>query len=261
MTNLLEKKVLSLALLAGEIMMKSGAEIYRVEDTITRICKACKMDNIGVFTTSTGIFVSVSRDGEDSFASTAITSVKNSSINLDKISEVNSFAREFTTTDLSIDEGIEILQKLKDKKLYPTIIQLLFAGIAGALFSLLFDGSYIDTMLTGIIGVFSYTVSRFFGHFKINYFLSDFLSIAIATFACLMADHFSLISDYSPAVIGVLMIFVPGFSITTSMRDFLSGDMLAGLARLVEAIAIGISLAAGVGFALHVWNYTGGLFS
>ena len=44
MVNIFQKKVLILAIYAGEIMMKNGAEVYRVEDTITRICKACRID-------------------------------------------------------------------------------------------------------------------------------------------------------------------------------------------------------------------------
>ena len=44
MINAYQKKILILAIYAGEIMMKNGAEIYRVEDTITRICKACGRD-------------------------------------------------------------------------------------------------------------------------------------------------------------------------------------------------------------------------
>ena len=48
MVNIFQKKVLILAIYAGEIMMKNGAEVYRVEDTITRICKACRMDHVEI---------------------------------------------------------------------------------------------------------------------------------------------------------------------------------------------------------------------
>ena len=37
MVNIFQKKVLILAIYAGEIMMKNGAEVYRVEDTITPV--------------------------------------------------------------------------------------------------------------------------------------------------------------------------------------------------------------------------------
>jgi uncharacterized membrane protein YjjP (DUF1212 family) len=55
------------------------------------------------------------------------------------------------------------------------------------------------------------------------------------------------------------MLFVPGIAITNSIRDFLSGNMLAGVARLTEAIIIGVSLAAGAGVVLEIWYMMGGL--
>ena len=54
------------------------------------------------------------------------------------------------------------------------------------------------------------------------------------------------------------MIFVPGVAITNSIRDFLSGDMLSGLARMTEAVLTAISLAAGAGVVLKLWSYMGG---
>jgi uncharacterized membrane protein YjjP (DUF1212 family) len=45
MKDLYQKHVLILALYAGEIMMKNGAEIQRVEETIVHICKsACVLN-------------------------------------------------------------------------------------------------------------------------------------------------------------------------------------------------------------------------
>ena len=60
-------------------------------------------------------------------------------------------------------------------------------------------------------------------------------------------------------VMGCIMLFVPGVAITNSIRDFLSGDMLSGLARLTEAFLIGISLAAGAGVVIKLWTMTGGI--
>ena len=47
---------LSLALDVGERILKSGGEVSRVEDTITRICKAYGMERVDVFTI-TGMIV------------------------------------------------------------------------------------------------------------------------------------------------------------------------------------------------------------
>ena len=110
MINSVQKKVLILALYAGEIMMKSGAEIYRVEDTVVRICKACRIDYVECFATTTGIFLSVDSGETDSDMHTFIKRITGSQIDLARISEVNTFSRVFTTTDLSIDDGFEQLR-------------------------------------------------------------------------------------------------------------------------------------------------------
>jgi len=41
------------------MMMTNGAEVYRVEETIERICLACGLKEVEVFATPTGIIASV----------------------------------------------------------------------------------------------------------------------------------------------------------------------------------------------------------
>ena len=55
------------------------------------------------------------------------------------------------------------------------------------------------------------------------------------------------------------MLFVPGVALTNSIRDFLSGDMLSGVSRLVEALLTAVSLAAGAGVVLKLWDLMGGM--
>ena len=59
------KKLLVLATLAGRLMLKSGAETYRVEDTVTRICQSRKeIQYVDAFVIPTGIFISLEYKGE-----------------------------------------------------------------------------------------------------------------------------------------------------------------------------------------------------
>ena len=59
------KKLLLLASLAGKIMLKNGAETYRVEDTVERICKSrMNIKYADAFVTPTGIFVSLEYEEE-----------------------------------------------------------------------------------------------------------------------------------------------------------------------------------------------------
>lgn len=90
-------------------MMKSGAEIYRVEDTITRICRALKSLTLKFSQPQQVYFFLFDEGSEDSDMHTFIKRIRGNKIDLTKISRINHFSREFTSTDLSVDEGLTIL--------------------------------------------------------------------------------------------------------------------------------------------------------
>ncbi len=260
MINPFQKKVLILAVRAGELMMKSGAEIYRVEDTIERICKACKIHYVEVFATQTGIFVSLDSGDDNSDMYTYIKRIKGGGdTDLTKISELNRFSREFTTTDLSIDAGMRRLKEIAHITPLPVLVRLLGASLVASFFALIFGGNALDFLCAFLIGAFSYLVSLVLIRYSINYFIRGFCCCAIAAFLARSAASVIPNTDYNAITIGALMIFVPGVAITNSIRDFLSGDMLSGLARATEAFIIAISLAAGAGMIFKLWT-VGGVF-
>ncbi len=259
MLHQFQKRILILAVRAGEIMMKSGAEIYRVEDTITRICKAGNISYVDVFATPTGIFVTMDEGSRDSEVFTYVRRIKNSKTDLTKISDVNRFSREFTTTDLSVDEGMNILTEIEKKPSYPLWLQIAGAAIIASFFCGLLGGSPKDFIAAFVIGAFSYSLSLLLNLAELNFFIRGFCCCFFATFLALLAAALGLAPSYGDTIIGVMMIFVPGVAITNSMRDFLSGDMVSGLARTAEAVIIAFSLATGAGLMLKLWTMMGGV--
>lgn len=259
MINQVQKRVLILALRAGELMMKSGAEVSRVEDTVTRICKACRIPYVEVFALTTGIFASLDTGSEESDMHTYIKRIKTSSIDLDKISKINQFSREFSTTDLSIDEGFKILKEISNRKPYSIWVRILGACLVSSFFCIIFGGNLRDFASAFIIGAFSYIASFLLDKIETNQFIRGFLCCALATFLAIIATNLGIGSNVSPIIIGSIMIFLPGVAITNAVRDTLSGHMLAGVTKGVEAVIIAVSLAVGVGFAFEVWLTLGGI--
>ena len=76
-------KILHVATFAGQIILESGGETYRVEDTIGRFCAAFGIQFAESFVTPTGIMVSVS--DENSYTTTLVKRVKTRTIDLQKI--------------------------------------------------------------------------------------------------------------------------------------------------------------------------------
>ena len=93
------------ALLAGEIMLVSGAEIYRVEDTMIRILRTSGLERAEAFVVATGIIVTLSDPQIKPISLVRRVSEKNT--NLGNISEINEISRRYCGGLISLDEAYE----------------------------------------------------------------------------------------------------------------------------------------------------------
>ncbi|WP_427339104.1 threonine/serine ThrE exporter family protein [Caloranaerobacter sp. DY30410] len=243
------KRLLVMAILAGKIMLKNGAETYRVEDTIKRICKSRNIDFAEAFVTPTGIFLSVEYKGE---VLTYIKRIKSIKFDLNKIALVNEFSRQFVNSNMSIDKGFEMLNNIDNIKTYPKSLRLIFGGFAGSFFTLLFKGSFTDFVSTFIISSIVVLVMEFLSKKNFTFFLSNIISSSIVTILSIISVNLGFGTNMDKIIIGSIMLLVPGVAITNAIRDSISGDFLSGISRGLEAIIVATAIAFGVGATLKL---------
>jgi len=253
-----KKEVLLLALYAGEIMLKNGAETYRVEDTITRLCISKGFYYTDVYVTPTGIFMSIDDRKKDEVLS-YIKRIKSRGIDLNKVAEVNSFSRDFVNGHIGLNEGMELLQKIDELLPYPHYIHAIFGGVSTSFFALLFGGNLLEFFSAFITGILLTYALNILVSIKFPPFLTHITGGMIAG---IMAIIFSLshpLIDIDKVIIGSIMTMVPGVAITNAVRDSIAGDLVSGLAKATEALIVAASIAFGVGFILKLWTFiTGG---
>ncbi|WP_099187797.1 threonine/serine exporter family protein [Tepidibacter mesophilus] len=257
MTITEKKGILRIALYAGEIMLKNGAEIYRVEDTITRICMSKNINHVNAFVTPTGIFVSDDRMDGISF----IKRIKSRSLNLHKVSMVNNFSRDYVNSHMTISQALSALKQIEKADKYSIFVRLFFTGVIGGFFSLMFGGEFLDFISAFIISMISIFIADEITKISDTSFLS---TIAASSIIGLLGILFTLIGigkSLDMIIVGSIMPLVPGVSFTNGLRDFISGDLLGGLAKIFEAIFIAICIAVGIGIVFQLWvNWFGGAF-
>lgn len=256
-----KKDVLILAVYAGEILLKNGAETYRVEDTLTRICRSKGFSYVETFVTPTGIFICIdSKDTSDEMTS-YIKRIHNRSVDLNKIAKVNEFSRNFVQGNTTIQEAMEELRIIDQIPHYKIRTRILFGGIASGFFALLFQSTILEAFYAFITGGLVTLALLHMNRQNVPLFLTN---IAGSALLAILAVLFSLIpptSNISNIIIGSIMVMVPGVAITNAVRDSILGDLLSGLARAAEAIIIAISIAFGVGAILKIWSMIGGVLS
>ena len=106
-------EILEVASYAGQIMLESGAEAYRVEETINRICLSLGVEVASSYATPTVIVTSVTYKGK---IKSLVVRITNRSVDLQKIHKVNDLSRNINKENLDIYEIKKRLKKYEKKK-------------------------------------------------------------------------------------------------------------------------------------------------
>lgn len=243
------QKLMNLAMLAGGILLDNGAEAYRVEDTMNRICSSKNnVKEVDSFVTQTGIFLTLEYEKE---VFTYLKRIKNPGINLNKIKLVNDFSRNFVHQNISLDEGIDILNDIDINPGYPKYIQLLAGSYVSGFFSLMFGGSTADFFASIIASLLSLIALDKISSFNLTFFIDGFVGAFLVSIFSYFSIKLGLGDNLDMIIIGGIMYLVPGVSITNSIRDTMSGDSLSGLSKGVQAIFSALAIAFGVGIVLN----------
>lgn len=247
-----------LAMLAGEIMLKNGAETYRVEDTINRILGQSGLSTVEAFVITTGIVITL--DDPSIEAITMVRRVSSRSTDLSKIASVNEISRKLCNKEFEAEEAYSrLLQIANEKKEYNVYIYSLGIVFIVAGCAIMFGGTAKSMLLAIFIGICEVIALLVTKRLNMNQFISDTL-VALVTAAFIMiCKNIGLIgSDLNLLISASIMPLVPGVAITNAVRDTLCGDYISGAARILEAFVTATAVAIGVGAGLTIINlFTG----
>ncbi len=253
------KKVVNFALDAGRILLKNGAEIFRVDETIQRICKRFHVEEVDTFVLSHAIFINAERDGEEIYSK--IKHVPLSSANLLIVAEVNDLSRKITAGMMNLEEAIEELHRIEHlpaKKKYQLVIS---AGVGASAFGYLLGASAMESICAFFIGCVLYIWVLFAGRHRLSKIIINiFGGILITSLAVVMYVFVPVSMQIDGMIIAGIMPLVPGVAFVNAIRDIADSDFLSGTVRMIDALLVFVYIATGVGLALGVFsNWIGGI--
>lgn len=248
-----DKLLVETAVLAGEIMLISGAEIYRVEDTINRILQKANRQTYEAIVLSTGIFATLNDPTIE--AITVARRVTKRSTNLNRVYLVNDVSRKLCNDQMDVEEAYSQLQEIGQIIQYrPWMKKLGMIGVA-LFFSLLLGGSGTDCFAAILVGVALASICYAAERIRLNDFCTNAVSAFIIAVVTLGLKQWGLPDIRSDMIIiSAIMPLVPGVIFTTAIRDTLNGDYSSGAARMLEAIVIALAVATGVGVGMAVFE-------
>lgn len=249
------QSALYLAVLAGELLLKNGAEIFRVQETMIRILTHYGIKDYNVYVISNGIFATVNESGPDRLS--AVRHVPLGSVHLGRIDAVNQISREIVSDTVTMEEAFQRLSSDLDRP-EPPWLMILACGLGSAAFGYLFGGSLFDSLAAFFLGCILQIFLNFSVRAHMSKFIMYILGAALVTAGSALAVLFHLPTSFDHVIIGAIIPLVPGTAFTTSIREFFNGDYISGSIHLIDALLTAVCIATGVGGAIFCLRGIGG---
>lgn len=247
------KLLVDTAALAGEIMLRSGAETYRVEDTMYHILKTSDIRTIEALALLTGIVVTVNDETMEQ-PLTVMKTVNDRVTNMSTIIKVNDISRKYCSGKITLEEAYEKLNRVRGKEYNRVLYNLGTIGIAIG-FAMMFGGQVQELIVTAIVGTLLALIITMGKIAKWSgIFVNAFGGMGIAMIAMLFKGFVFPEMDMDVVIIAAIMPIVPGVAITNAIRDTLQADYLSGCGRILEAFLTAASVAVGIGLGMVMAN-------
>lgn len=244
-------KLLNMATELGYQLMSSGAEIYRVEESIYRLLRAYGLEDPQVFAIPNALIVSVTTP--QGHPITRMSRIPGHGTNIELLERCNDLCRRLCFSPIPLDEAQAQIKALsKGIRSYKPQQVLLGYGLAASFFTPLFGGGLWDSVCAFVCGIIVGVCLMFGGRLiGSNSFFRTTICSAVASLLALLLVRLGLGHDVDNVTIGVLMLLVPGAALTTAMREIMAGDIISGVSRMAEVLLVASAIALGA--TVGVW--------
>lgn len=241
-----ETLIKDVIMLAGRILLESGAEGTRVEDTMTRIAKSLGYSDSNSFVTNTVIQFTLH---DETYP--RLFRINARDTNLIKISQANEISRMISSNKIDLEDAKHRLEHIY---IAERDSSLSFKGIAAAIIALSFlylqGGTLIDTLTAILAGGLGYLVVEILDRKLHAQFIPEFVGSLVIGMIAVTGHHFIPNGDLATIIIAAVMPIVPGVLITNAIQDLFGGHMLMFTTKSLEALVTSFGIGADVGSIL-----------
>jgi len=244
------KAVLALAVQAGDLLLRSGAETARVEATVDILVRAFGFALSDCLVTPTGVYISLD-DPRLPAPVTRVHRVHSRGVHYARISAVNDLSRRVREGRLSPAAAQAELDRIAAAPdPYPFPLWLAAGATSAAGLAVLLGGDVQDVIPAFAGTVLVLLVGAGLARSRVPALFSDFSGAVLVSGMALGLVAAGLPIHADLVIAGGIMKLVPGAALLLAVQDGIAGDLLSSGARGLETLLKGAALASGVGLVL-----------
>lgn len=228
----------------GELLLDAGAEVSRVEDTLSRVGRAYGAGRMDVFVITSIISMTMEFPGEE--AATETRRIRSgSSTDFVRLERLNELSRECCAEPLPLSE---LRARVDHVAAGRKPFRVIWSGsvLAAGAFAVFFGGTVWDGLAAAVFGLGICLLQRWLDRTQLNtaalnLLVSLLVGLGVGGVTKLIpALHMDMI------LIGDIMLLIPGLAMTNAIRNILLGDTISGVVRLAESLLWAMALAGGI---------------
>ena len=246
-----DSELIDILLDFGEAMLGSGAEIARVEDSLSRMGNSYGAEKTNAFVINSSIELTVRfSDGETVTRTRRIRA--SGGTDFEKLRRLNALSRRCVLQRMPVEELRTEVDEIRNAVISP-LKSYIGSALAAAAFSIFFGGSLPDAFISGLFGLLICWLQIRFAPLTPNKVFFLFLSSVLTGFGICIVNLLIPGLQIDKIIIGDIMLLIPGIAITTAVRDTLIGETIAGITRLADCLVWAAALAAGFMLVIGVF--------
>lgn len=239
--------LLDFAMKLGYRLAMSGAETFRVEDSVSRVMAAY---GVSAETFAIPNLIIINIETPEGEVLTRMRRIGFHGNDLDSVERYSNLSRKVCAETPEPTEAVRLLRQTEASCRKYSLAAYLAGNFLGACgFAVFFGGNLTDSLCAGLCGIIVGLVNRLMDNLKVNFFFSTIASAFIFSLVAYTIGAVGIAVHIDSVIIGVLMILVPGLLFTNAMRDIIFGDTNSGINRIVQVLLIAAAIAIGTGAA------------
>lgn len=248
--------VFEVAALAGEILLASGAEVFRVDDTMRRIAAAYQCDGFEPFVIGNGIFLSAG-DARESRAK--VRHIPIAGTRLDKIDAVNQLSREIQQGHHAPAAALAKLHAIQAMPESSRGLRIACSGLGAGAFCFFYGGSWGDCAAAFLAGLCLCAYFLLVVKGRLSKIAANISGAVLSSLVGLGLVWLGLGSNASVVMVGSIIPLLPGVAFTNAIRDFAHEDYISGAVRVLDVLLCVVCTAFGVSLVLLLFGRLGGI--
>ncbi|KAI8621381.1 hypothetical protein BC830DRAFT_1163829 [Chytriomyces sp. MP71] len=235
-----------------------GAPSHRLEHHMALVSEALHVE-ARFFVLPNLILISFG--GETAASTTHFVKISNGQ-NMAKLAQVNALCLTLTEGLIDIHSASDLLEGVRAGSDYPWwMVWITFPVQAFTFATLVFQTGWLEAVVATALGIMTGGMSALADKYNNSFgYMLEFFASIVATFLARAAQgafySHGICFDYVKVTLSALVVFLPGMSLTISIIELSTRNVISGVVRMFAALFVAVLIGFGmaIGGSLVLWD-------